>query len=138
MNNLSLTHNFGNIEREIPQIQWKGIATVQSDLRWVTFIDDFHGIRAIATNFLSSFAHGRTTPEVAIAHWAPPEENNTETYIENMCTWCSIASDAVMPVQEHQWMSSWVSGIIRQEQGMAVLQGLDPKLIASATDDAYA
>lgn len=68
-----------NIERGSDQ--WDGMAPVQSDSRFLVFVDAVYGIRA-AARILSNYAkRGVTTVEQIVSTWAPPNENDTEAYI---------------------------------------------------------
>lgn len=68
-----------NIELGAP---WQGLSTVQDDGRFCQFSDVIYGIRA-AAKILSTYAkRGLNTIEKIVSSWAPPNENDTESYID--------------------------------------------------------
>lgn len=75
-------NNPGNIDKGQP---WEGLAPVQSDPRFCTFIAPEWGIRAIH-KILQAYHNKYNIQDIAhyIARWAPPQENNTPAYIEHV------------------------------------------------------
>lgn len=67
------------------------------DPRFAIFPDDAAGFSA-ASALLREHYLGLTVTQ-AIAHWAPPNENNTVQYILNVCKWCGCDSEAVLTAE---------------------------------------
>jgi hypothetical protein len=84
-------NNPGNIVRN--HIAWAGMAADQStDPRFIVFTSAAYGFRAMARII---HGHWATTNTVAaiIAHWAPPNENNTPAYVAAVCGHMGITAD---------------------------------------------
>lgn len=91
-------HNPLNIRRSA-NIVWRGMAAKQPDPEFVTFVSDDYGLRA-AFRVLDTYIerHRLVTVRAIITRWAPPSENDTETYIRIVC------ADALMlPDEEYPW-----------------------------------
>lgn len=60
---------------------WNGLSPDQTDGRFCQFTDAIYGIRA-AAKILGTYAkRGVNTIEKIVSSWAPPNENDTEGYI---------------------------------------------------------
>ncbi|MFW7525314.1 structural protein P5 [Vibrio ostreicida] len=104
-------NNPGNIEHD--GTAWRGL--VGNDGRFIIFDRAENGIRAIA-RILNSYErlHGITTLEGIISRWAPPVENNTESYIQH--------AEQVLNMSRHssvgeQQKADLIKVIIRHENG---------------------
>jgi hypothetical protein len=86
-------NNPGNI-RHVIGTTWLGQSAEQLDESFVTFDDPVFGFRAMTRIFLSYERRGIDTLSEAIDRWAPPNENNSQAYIEDVCEHCAISSDA--------------------------------------------
>lgn len=63
--------------------KWKGMTEVQTDKEFVTFIDMWWGIRALLVILRTYyFKYKLVTCSQVISRFAPPNENNTLTYIK--------------------------------------------------------
>jgi len=62
-----------------------------------TFIDPAHGITALFRQIWLQVAEGQTVSQI-IAQWAPPNENQTSVYAQNVLTWTGLPAD--VPVLE--------------------------------------
>lgn len=78
-------NNPGNIR--IGRSDWKGLKEVQTDKSFYQFIDLEWGIRAMI-RLLQNYhkLYGINTIEEIINRYAPANENNTEKYIDIVCT----------------------------------------------------
>jgi hypothetical protein len=110
-------NNPGNIRHLAGQVwTWKGQEQTQTDPDFVQFVTAEYGIRAI-TRILNSYkSDGLNTIKQAIDRWAPPTENNTETYIKDVCTNCNLQPGSV--VDYDAIMPALVKAIILHENGM--------------------
>lgn len=71
--------NPGNIRTGQP---WQGLADVQDDSGFCTFVDAEHGIRAMFIIINSYAKQGINTISGIINRWAPPEDDNgTASYV---------------------------------------------------------
>lgn len=73
-NPLNIRHNADTFQGEI-----KG-----NDKSFKTFSSMSYGYRAAFVTLATYFSRGWNTIEKIISRWAPPIENNTESYIENV------------------------------------------------------
>lgn len=63
--------------------KWKGMTKVQPDKEFVTFIDRWWGIRALFVILRTYyFKYNLKTCSQVISRYAPPNENNTHSYIK--------------------------------------------------------
>ena len=64
---------------------WQGMADIQIDKEFVTFIAPEYGYRAMA-KVLETYRknYGLNSVYDIISRWAPPNENDTESYIESV------------------------------------------------------
>ena len=81
--------NPGNIEKNGET--WQGEIKPSGDSRFKQFKSMIYGIRAVFV-LLRTYKnkYGRDTISLIINKWAPKSENNTERYIQNVCTWTGI------------------------------------------------
>lgn len=105
-------NNPGNIRHGA---QWEGMATVQADLAFVTFVSPEYGIRAIAKIMHSYKALGLNTIREVVRRWAPPTENNTDAYIAAVCAECSVEPDDAISLDDV--LPLLVKAIIYHENG---------------------
>lgn len=103
----------------VPGVTWAGQAQVQSDDRLVTFIGPGWGIRAgVKTLHTYQTKDNVKTMREAIQRWAPPTENNTEAYIDDICDRCSVGEDDV--INFANVMPTLVKAIIIHENGRCI------------------
>ena len=70
---------------------WK-MATPQSPVPIATFTDAWAGVTALFRQVWLQVAKGQTVRQV-IGQWAPPNENNTSVYLENVLAWTGLPPD---------------------------------------------
>jgi hypothetical protein len=107
-------NNPGNI-RHVPGVTWVGQSFSQTDPAFVQFTDPVYGIRAIVRIMRSYERQGITTLGEAIDRWAPPNENNSQAYVDDVCQQCGIAAET--PVSLESILPQLVKAIIRHEEG---------------------
>lgn len=73
-------NNPGNIRKS--KDDWLGLADLQPDPSFFTFVSDYYGIRALA-KILLNYQRKRHLMSVSemISRWAPSNENDTQAYI---------------------------------------------------------
>ncbi|QNH77811.1 structural protein [Pseudomonas protegens] len=113
--------NPGNI-RHVKGTRWQGMSANQNDTAFVQFTGPQWGIRAIARTLITyQDKHGLRTIRQIIGRWAPPNENNTESYIRQVATRLGVSPDARIDVYDYRTMRSLVEAIIRHENGSGPL-----------------
>lgn len=107
-------NNPGNIRHG--NSAWQGMSGQQTDSAFVQFDDPAYGIRALAKllkNYQSR--HGLNTIREVINRWAPPNENDTGSYVNSVAQKVQISPDQQINVEEH--LPALVTAIIRHENG---------------------
>ncbi len=87
-------NNPGNIERNTTS--WKGLKLDQSsDSRFCVFMKPEYGIRAMMKIIITyQKKYGLMTVREIINRWAPPHENDTESYVNNVARKLDVKPDA--------------------------------------------
>ncbi len=107
-------NNPGNIRHGTSR--WQGMSAAQPDTEYVTFDSPLYGIRAMAkllTNYESRY--GLDTIRGIITRWAPPIENITASYIDNVSRIVGVLPDQKIDVGER--MAPLIKAIIQHENG---------------------
>lgn len=107
-------NNPGNI-RHVPGTDWVGAAPAQTDTAFVQFVDAVYGIRAIARILRSYERKGVKTLREAIHRWAPPNENDSQAYVDDVCAACAIGPDESVSLDTV--LPRLIKAIIRHENG---------------------
>ena len=107
--------------RRTAKDQWKGMAEAQTDRAFVQFKSLEYGWRAAFYLLTRTYYHKYRlyTIRMIINKWAPPNENLTATYIENVSRLTGIAPDEPIGIpsdQPQRWMAVGVAMAI-QENG---------------------
>lgn len=124
------SHNPGNIERD--GTPWQGLALDQSgDSRFCVFSDAVSGIRALARILITyQDKHGLGTVRQMIQRWAPPAENDTEAYVQQVARAVGVSPDSRIDVHAYTHMEPLVQAIIRHENGDPTAYGRGAKWYA--------
>ena len=106
--------------------QWKGQRTEQTDRRFVQFENMPMGYRA-AFRVLQNYhdIHDCITLRQYIQRWAPPQENDTRSYLQTVAKYANVKPDErlVSPkVSKHLWMLI-VAGMHTVECGTQPIMG---------------
>lgn len=107
-------NNPGNI-RHVAGVIWKGQSPIQTDPDFVQFDDAIYGLRAIARILMSYAREGIDTLTGAIDRWAPPNENNSQAYVADVCADCKIGPTAIIDLVS--MLPEVVPSIVKHEQG---------------------
>jgi hypothetical protein len=108
-------NNPGNIE--LGRDQWQGLAPEQSDGRFAQFQSPEYGIRAMGKTLKTyQDKYGLTTPEQMISRWAPPNENDTNAYIQSVAKQAGI--DPKKPIDLSKDGSKLMVAMIQHENGI--------------------
>jgi len=97
---------------------WLGSITPGASSSFVEFKTLAYGIRAIFVILNTKIGKGQNTIEKIITTYAPPTENDTETYIQNVSQWTGIPRTATIFSDNYPDLKKIVKAIVRQEQGV--------------------
>jgi hypothetical protein len=106
-------NNPGNIR--LGAADWKGMATDQTDGAFVTFTRPEWGIRAIVRILRSYERRGLKTVRQMINRWAPPTENDTDSYVDHVAQ--AVGVDPDVGVDLDTVLVALVEAIVKQENG---------------------
>ncbi len=107
-------NNPGNIRRSADP--WQGLAENQSDIEFFTFKNPVYGIRAIARLLISyQDKYKLRTIRQIISRWAPPKENNTESYIQSVASRTRFHPDQPLDMHAYNHLRPLVEAIVIHE-----------------------
>jgi hypothetical protein len=104
-------NNPGNIKAEE---LWQG--QIGTDGPFVVFKDQDWGLRALATDLGNKIKNGYDTIRKIVSRYAPPEENNTQAYIQSVVDDSGFTADQVIPANA-QSLALLMRAIINHENG---------------------
>lgn len=128
-------NNPGNIR--VSKDQWEGMTG--DDGSFVIFDSPESGVRALGKNLLSYGRQGYDSIEKIINRWAPPNENDTQAYIDSVVAATGIPATKSLDLSNPDTLSSLAQAISFHEtgsrynpevyqQGVArALNGISPK-----------
>ena len=105
-----------NIERGQP---WQGLRPRQTDNRFCQFTSMEYGFRA-GFKILQTYFKKRpplNTVRLIITRWAPPGENNTEAYINFVCTHGYLQPDELLKYKDKNKICRLVWAMAEMECG---------------------
>jgi hypothetical protein len=109
-------NNPGNLERTEPPIPWKGL-TGYEGVECV-FATPEAGWRAMCRDLLNAQRlHERNTIAEIITPYAPPTENDTKSYIEDVCGRLQTAPDVALDLMDVTTLSRLAQAMAYHEQG---------------------
>lgn len=107
-------NNPGNIRRS-PEL-WAGLSTEQPDEEFFSFISPEYGLRAMAKLLMNyQNKYGLRTVQSIVSRWAPPSENNTDAYTDNVSDEMRVFPDTVLSLSH---LPALMAAMIKQEQGI--------------------
>lgn len=117
-------NNPGNIDRS-PANKWQGrmprermTVEQRAEPRFEVFASPAWGIRAICVLLISyQDRHGINKVRGFINRWAPPVENDTEAYVNQVAKALGVKPDDFINIHEYRRMRPMVEAIIRHENG---------------------
>lgn len=127
--------NPGNLRKS--KDQWEG--AIGDDGEFVIFDSPESGVRALSKNLLSYGRQGYDSIEKIINRWAPPNENDTQAYIDSVVAATGIPATQSLDLSNPDTLSSLAQAISFHEtgsrydpevyqQGVArALNGISPK-----------
>lgn len=93
---------------------WQGMAAVQDDPEFVTFVSPQYGYRAMYKILKHYILVGIITIQAMTSRWAPPNENNTDAYVKSLCDYTALAPTDVVPEAS---LPAMMKGITIHENG---------------------
>lgn len=124
-------NNPGNIRKSDIKFQGEVDGT---DPDFKSFESPHYGIRAIARIVLTYYNnHELHTIRQIINRWAPPSENDTEPYVNNVSKACALLPDETIDCTDERILDKIVTAIIHQEEGEVIY---DSATICGAVDSA--
>jgi hypothetical protein len=106
-------NNPGNIRKGN---DWRGEISNQTDAAFEQYKTPEYGIRALGKILLSyQRKYGLDTVRKLITRWAPPNENNTNAYVNGVARSLGVGSDESIRVEDH--LPALVTAIIQHENG---------------------
>ncbi len=108
---------------------WKGLVppAQRTDKDFCQFFDSKWGIRALVKVLLNYSKRpgvpgvgnsGIDTVREIISRWAPPNENNTEAYIQSVAKACGVKPNDNLDLTDKKLMLAMVKAIIQHENGV--------------------
>jgi hypothetical protein len=109
-------NNPGNIRYD--GTKWRGLDRPPTDGAFCRFSDAKHGIRAMAVILKNYNAkHGIGNIAQVIGRWAPPNENNTQSYIASVCAALGRSANDPISFSDKNTLLRLCAAIIRHENG---------------------
>lgn len=119
-------NNPGNLDKGAP---WQGLIDNPAEPRFCTFKDPVWGIRALAVTLITYHDKRRAkdgssidTIREVIERWAPPHENNTLAYVNEVSKAVGVAPDMIIDLHDYETLRPLVEAIIRHENGRGPLK----------------
>lgn len=107
-------NNPGNIRHS--KDKWRGLAPVQTDTAFFVFLEAKWGVRALGKILLTyNRKYGLNTVRGLIDRWAPPVENDTNSYVAAVAKALIIAPDTEISVPTR--LPALATAIIHHENG---------------------
>ena len=132
-------NNPGNLDQGSP---WQGLVNNPAEPRFCTFKDPVWGIRALTVTLITYHDKRRAkdgssidTIREVIERWAPPHENNTAAYINEVSKAVGVAPDMIIDLHDYNTMRPLVEAIIRHENGRGPLKTLNSWYSAEVIDE---
>lgn len=100
--------------------EWQGLVpkAQRTDKSFCQFTTPEYGIRAmiiILRNYQRK--HGLNTVTGIIKRWAPPNENNTQAYIDSVAKSTGVPADKPVDTTDSRFMMNLLRAIIQHENG---------------------
>jgi hypothetical protein len=113
--------NPGNIVRD-DKTHWQGMSVNQgSDPRFCVFVNPVYGIRALAKLLVNYYRdHQLDTVRKLIDRWAPPNENDTDAYVNAVAKQVGCDPDDVIEPTDPTVLQSLTAAIITHENGRCI------------------
>jgi hypothetical protein len=110
-------NNPGNLVRTPNAWQGKIPYKDSKDEKFEQFIDIKHGIRAMMKDLINDISKGKNTVKKLIYEYAPPNENNTQVYINSVCKSIGVTQDEVIKKVNNEFLKLLCRAIMKVELG---------------------
>lgn len=110
-------NNPGNLIRTANAWQGKIPYKDSKDTKFEQFIDIKHGIRAMLKDLINDINKGKNTVKKLIYEYAPPNENNTQAYIDSVCKSIGVTQDQVITKVNNEFLRLLSRAIMKVELG---------------------
>lgn len=108
-------NNPGNIRHDDP---WMGLTPQQPDPDFAQFESLEYGIRAMAKILINyKKKYGIDTIRKAIERWAPPNENDTDSYVDHVADQVGFGPDDKIDLENRLLLCRLIAAIARHENG---------------------
>ena len=87
-------NNPGNVDRT--SIRWQGMSAIQDDPRFIRFVAPQWGFRCMARILKGDYREGAVTVHELIDRWAPPIENDTSAYVNDVAARLNVGVDEAL------------------------------------------
>ena len=114
----------------MPSNNWQG-QTGCSSSGFCIFSTMYYGVRAMMKIIINDILAGTNTIHGIISQYAPPNENDTFSYIQNVSNWSGVGIYEV--IDEPDQLFQVMAAMIRMETG----DGVDPDLFPVVYDNLY-
>ncbi len=114
-------NNPGNIDFH-STTKWQGQVGLETGVprpRFIKFDTPENGVRAIAKILLNYYREGFTTIRQMINRWAPPGENDTTAYVDDVAAKVGADPDAAVNLDE-ETLDALVTALILHENGRCI------------------
>jgi hypothetical protein len=112
-------NNPGNIDYRASSDPWLGLDSPPSDGRFCRFTDPVYGLRAILKVLMTyQRRYGLKTVRQLISRWAPPGENDTESYVQDVASYAGVGPDDEVDVTSRVMALALLSRITHHENGV--------------------
>jgi hypothetical protein len=98
---------------------WQGLCSVQTDKAFCQFSEIGYGMRCLGYILRNSYFHRQalTTPRKIISRWAPPNENDTESYIQAVCDATHVHDTDYIDLRKDGLLCDLMMAIVKHENG---------------------
>ena len=110
------SNNALNIDYQ-PANPWQGLDRPPSDGRFARFVAPQWGIRAAVKVLQSYQKRGIVTVRQTISTWAPPKENNTESYINFVCRKAGVLPETRINLDDRDQVIAILKAMVLMECG---------------------
>lgn len=99
--------------------KWQGQVGIDSGTMgdYVMFATPVYGIRAVAKDLLTKYRRGLNTVDAIINVYAPPSENDTQAYIDDVVEELEVRPHEELNLDDPDILTQFVKAIIKHENG---------------------
>jgi hypothetical protein len=122
-------NNPGNLIKTT--IKWQGKITPSSDNAFEQFENVYFGLRAMFKDLINDINKGKNTVTKLISEYAPPHENDTDAYINDVCKTIGVTPNQKLTKINANFLVKLGRAIIKVENGAKHTQITDFDLLKS-------